>query len=243
MRPTPQPRCLSATNICRVSFCGFDINLPLTGLRLHAFDGMNSGIQFRRIDNCGVGDQTVIDMGFLDAVDVWSNVGSGFSVCFPQPGHIVFLDAATSPRALTEVENVIDDGYACAAMDRAGAMVLVSASAGAAAQPSTAAAKATYSRRPGTDDSIRDAVALEGCAATPTVNLRLRAAPWGKILDVVPSGAVVTVHARTKSWYFVADPGNQGWIAAWLARSNGDCPWIGGLSDIATRRYRLASNS
>ena len=36
--------------------CPSDVNLPLDGLRLHAFDGMNSGIQFRRLDNCGIGD-------------------------------------------------------------------------------------------------------------------------------------------------------------------------------------------
>ena len=189
--------------------CGIGIDLPLTGLRLHAFDGMGSGIQFRRLDNCGVGDQTVIDMGFLDAVDIWGNIGRGYSVCFPRIGRIVFLDAATSPRTLMDVENVIDNGYTCAAMNRAGTMVLVNAPAGTVAQTSTSTTQTT--RRPGTDDSINDAIDLEDCAVTTLVNLRMRAGPWGKIVDVIPADSDVPAKARTKSWFNVTYLEQEGW--------------------------------
>ena len=107
--------------------CGFTANLPLEGLRLHAFDGMNSGIQFRRLDNCGVGDPAVFEMGFLDAVDIWSNVGSGYSVCFPRKGRIVFLDAAASPRTLAYPSFHHEESWTCATMSIAGTMVLVEA--------------------------------------------------------------------------------------------------------------------
>ena len=201
--------------------CGLGIRLPLTGLQLHAFDGMGSGIEFNRLDNCGVGDPSVIDMGFLDAVDIWSNIGSGYEVCFPQPGRIVFLDAATAPRSLIFPDYNHDDGWTCASMGIAGTMVLVNAPAGTVAQTSTAAP----ARRPGTDDSIDDAIALEDCTVTPRVNLRLREAPWGTILDVIPRDTEVSAKARTESWFNVTYDEINGWSAAWLADSDGDCDW------------------
>ena len=197
--------------------------LPLAGLRLHAFDGMHSGIQFNRLSNYGVGDPAVIEMGFLDAVDVWGNIGRGYSVCFPQAGRIVFLDAATSPRTLMEVDNVIDDGYTCAAMNRAGTMVLVNAPAGTVAQTSTSTTQTT--RRPGTDDSIDDAIKLDNCTVTPRVNLRLRSAPWGRILDVIPRGTEVPAKARTKSWFQITYDETEGWSAAWLTDIESECGW------------------
>ena len=201
--------------------CGFGIKLPLDGLRLHAFDGMGSGIEFNRLDNCGVGDPAVIDMGFLDAVDIWSNIGSGYEVCFPQPGRIVFLDAATAPRSLIFPDYNHDDGWTCASMGIAGTMVLVNAPAGTVAQTSTAAP----ARRPGTDDSIDDAIELEDCTVTPRVNLRLREAPWGTILDVIPRDIEVPAMARTENWFNVTYDEIDGWSAAWLADSDGDCDW------------------
>lgn len=193
--------------------------LPLTGLRLDAFDGMGSGIEFKRIDHYGVGVAEVINMGFLDAVDVWSHVGRGFSVCFPQAGHIVFLDATTAPRTLMDVENVLVDGFTCAAMDRAGTMVLVQQGAPATAPP------ATPTRRPGTNDSVDDAIALEDCTITTLVNLRIREAPWGKFLAVIPANTEVPATARTKSWFNVAYEEWEGWSAAWLVHSDGGCEW------------------
>ena len=205
--------------------CGLGIRLPLTGLRLDAFDGMSSGIQFNRIEHCGVGDPAVIDMGFLDAVDIWSNIGSGYSVCFPQPGRIVFLDAATSPRTLIFPDYNHDDGWTCASLNIAGTMVLVEAADGTGAETSTAPI-----RRPGTDDSVDDAIVLENCLVTPRLNLRLRAAPWAKILDVIPRDTEVPAMARTMSWFHVTYDEINGWSAAWLADSDGDCDWTGGLS-------------
>ena len=181
-------------------------NLPLTGLKLRAFDGMNSGIQFRRLDAWGIGMQEVLDMGFLDAVDVWSNVGSGFEVCFPQIGRIVFLDAATSPRSVVHVQAEVRDQYTCASMDRAGTMVLVEAE-----QPAALPTIRTF-----TEDDIDSAVQLADCAITPTVNLWLRETPWGEILNIIPKGTTVVAQARTNSWINVKYLKYEGWNAAWL---------------------------
>lgn len=197
--------------------------LPLTGLRITAFDGMDSGIQFRRLTNYGVGDPAVFEMGYLDAVDIWSNVGSGYEVCFPQVGRIVFLDAATAPRTLLYPDYRFDDGWACATMDRAGTMVLVEAPPETKTETQTTTATAT--RRAGTDDSVADAIALNGCWVTPRVNLRLRRAPWGGILHVIPRGTEVAAAARTPSWFNLSYGGAVGWSAAWLVDSEGECDY------------------
>ena len=179
---------------------------------------MNSGIQFRRLDNCGIGDPAVFEMGFLDAVDIWSNVGSGYSVCFPRKGRIVFLDAAASPRTLAYPSFHHEESWTCSTMSIAGTMVLVEAADAPATQVQP-------TRRPGTDDSIDDAIDLESCSITTLVNLRLRDAPWGKIADVIPADSEVPALARTRSWFKVTFEETEGWSAAWLTKTDGECNW------------------
>ena len=99
--------------------------MEITALHLSAANGLDSGIQFQRVDGRGVGIKSVNDQGLLDAVDVWGNIGEGYEVYFPQLGRVIFLDAATAPRTVTEVPYEIRDGYTCAALDRAGTIVLV----------------------------------------------------------------------------------------------------------------------
>ena len=198
-------------------------NFPLTGLKLRAFDGANTGIQFRRLTQYYIGIQSVLDMGVLDAVDVWSNIGSGYEVCFPGPGRVVFLDAATSPRTEENMSHYFDDAYTCATSDRAGTMVLVELEAGTTGQPTSTSHPTP--RRPGTNDSIDSAIELEDCEITPRFNLRLRETPWGRILDVIPLGETVDANARTKSWFKVTYLEQEGWSAAWLADSEGECDW------------------
>lgn len=198
-------------------------NLPLSGLKLRAFDGLNSGIQFRRLDAWGIGVQEVLDMGFLDAVDVWSNVGRGFEACFPLVERIVFLDAATSPRSVVHVRHQIRDQYTCAAMDRAGTMVLVEAEQG-----DEPPADRSY-----TEDDVSTAIYLKDCMITPIVDLRLRGAPWGDILDIIPKGTTVVAKARTKSWVNVKYMDYDGWNAAWQTKTKGNCAW----SNISERKF------
>ena len=190
----------------------------LDGLQLDAADGMNSGIQFKRLDNYGVGDPKVFEMGFLDAVDIWSHIGGGYEVCFPQAGRIVFLDAATSPRTLLHIDYFHRDGFTCATMDRAGTMALVKAPA----QTESQSSMPTQRRY---NDPVSSAIALEACSVTPRFNLRLRAAPWDRILDTVPAGEGVAAKARTQSWFRVSYGGQEGWLAAWLANSADGCGW------------------
>ena len=195
---------------------GRGLDFSLDGFRLDAFDGMDSGIVFQRRGPGAIGIQKVIDLGFLDAVDVWSKIGSGFSVCFPQTGRVVFLEAATSPRTLHYPEYHHEDGFTCASMTTAGTMVLVD-------EPEDTTVPTTATRRPDTEDDIADAIDLEDCTVTTPVNLNLRQGPWGQILDTMPADTEVTVTARTDSWFKVTYGEVEGWSAAWLVTTTGDC--------------------
>ena len=187
---------------------------------------MGSGIQFRRLDSCGVGDPAAFEMGFLDAVDIWGNVGSGYEVCFPQIRRIVFLDAATAPRTLIFPDYSLDNGWTCASLHIAGTMVLVLAQE-EESEPQTS----TTTISPGTNDPVSSAIELENCAVTPLVNLNLRAAPWSRILDTIPRGTQVPAKARTQSWFRVTYADRDGWSAAWLTNTDGDCDWTGAADE------------
>ena len=81
--------------------------------------------------------------------------------------------------------------------------------------------------RPGAGDSVATALDLENCQVTARADLRLRDAPWGEILGVIPGGTEAPANARTPSWFSVTYQGQQGWSAAWLADGEGDCDWTG----------------
>ena len=188
--------------------------LPPTGARLNqtdlvlsAVDGFWSGIEFQRVDASGVGIQWVLDLGFLDAVDVWSNIGSGYEVCFPQIGRIVFLDAATSPRTVViKVDYEHRDGYTCAKLQRAGTLVLVQAS--------------DDDLPPGLSDGV---VALADCQVTTLFNINLRDAPSGQWIGVVPQATNVTATARTSTWFYTRYRGAFGWLSAAFVQTRGNC--------------------
>ncbi len=137
------------------------VTLNQTDLKLSAVDGLYSGIQFQRVDRAGMGIQSILDLGFLDAVDVWSNIGGGYEVCFPQKGRIVFKDTGVTPHVVSmDVEYEYRDAYTCALLNRAGQMVLVKGSS--QAQSSTAQAQEFIDS---TRDPVSAAIALENCSA------------------------------------------------------------------------------
>ena len=209
--------------------------LALGSVMVNAELGLNSGIQFQRMDHYGVGIQSVVEMGVLDVVDVWGHANQYFEVCFPLAGKVVFLDAATSPRTVVTVTNFKRDGYSCASMNRAGTMVLVEPSVQSSATDQAIAQSFIDS----TTDPVSSAISLASCQITPQHHLNLRDEPWGQVLTVVPKHTTVNGTARTQSWFKVtftaeylesSDIDDQaesieGWIAAWLSESEGDCGW------------------
>lgn len=77
--------------------------------------------------------------------------------------------------------------------------------------------------RLGAGDSVAWAIELESCQITSQTDLRLRDAPWGKVLGAISTGTQVLAKARTESWINVTNLGQEGWSAAWLVDTEGDC--------------------
>jgi len=201
-----------------------------TNLKMTATYGLSSGIQCRRIGAAGIYDAAIANQGVKDAVDIFGYAEQGYQLCFPQSGRIIFHDAATAPRAVVQAEFSYSGGFTCAALDRAGTVVLVEAPPALVSTGATAVIarpETTQWIKPGTDDAPGSAIPLRRCMVTPAATLRLRTAPWGRSLGLVWEGNTASANARTRSWYRVRHEGRDGWIAAWLTASEGGCSGAG----------------
>ncbi len=196
-----------------------------TDLKLSAVSGLTSGIQFQRVGPSGVGIPAVLALGYLDAIDVWANIGGGYSVCFPQLGRVIFLDTAYTPRLVSEIDAYRDaEGYTCADMDRAGILVLVR-DASLDESGDFAAEETADTPTPGLrpDDSLE--IALVNCEITTVHVMRHRKLPAGVITGLVPAQTTLSASARTADWIRAAYEDRDGWIAAWLLTLEGDCDY------------------
>ncbi len=112
--PTPRPLAVTCPALSQA-----------TGIAVSATYGLTSGIQCQRLNGAGIGVQSIIDAGFIDAVDIWGYVVQGVEVCFPQAGRILFLDARTIPRAIVPLESNVVNGMTCASISSPGSLVLM----------------------------------------------------------------------------------------------------------------------
>ena len=119
--PTPAP-----TSTPRPQIAATHVALQAaTGATFGATFGLDSGVHFRQLDGAGIGVQSIIDAGYLEAFDVWGYVEQGVEVCFPQVGRVVFLDANTSPRAIVPLTSTVANGQTCVSIDSPGSLVLL----------------------------------------------------------------------------------------------------------------------
>ena len=112
---TPRPQ-IAATHVALQA---------ATGATFGATFGLDSGVHFRQLDGAGIGVQSIIDAGYLEAFDVWGYVEQGVEVCFPQVGRVVFLDANTSPRAIVPLTSTVANGKTCVSINSPGSLVLL----------------------------------------------------------------------------------------------------------------------
>ena len=112
---TPRPQ-IAATHVALQA---------ATGATFGTTYGLDSGVHFRQLDGAGIGIQSIIDAGYLEAFDVWGYVEQGVEVCFPQIGRVVFLDANTSPRAIVPLASTIVNGQTCVSINSPGSLVLL----------------------------------------------------------------------------------------------------------------------
>ena len=96
-----------------------------TGMTFTPTYGLDSGVHFRQLDGAGIGVQSIIDAGYLAALDVYGYVEQGVEVCFPQAGRLLFLDARTMPRTIVPLESTLVNGMTCASISSPGSLVLM----------------------------------------------------------------------------------------------------------------------
>ena len=96
-----------------------------TGITVGATFGIGSGVQCQRLDGGGIGIQSIIDAGFIDAIDIWGYVDQGIEVCFPQAGRLIFLDASAMPRTAAPLASRSVNGMTCALIFTPGSIVLL----------------------------------------------------------------------------------------------------------------------
>lgn len=195
----------------------------LTDATVSAAQGLESGVECRDIDAGAVGNQTVYDAGFIDAVDVWADVGAGVEICFPWVGAMMFLDAATSPRALSTLDSYASGGRTCAFLNRPGTAVLV------AGQPTTTAPAAVAAEpAPAPEPEPPPAVSepsVDGCPIRTTGHINFRAKPSldAERLGYVLRGTTVGSISRIWGWYQIRFQGRTGWIGGKYVDNIGNC--------------------
>ncbi len=200
--------------------------------------GSHSGVQCTDVGAAGVGIQSIVDMGIIDAVDVWAYVEQGVEICFGREGRIIFLDAATSPRSQAQVDSYRLGHQTCAYLQRAGTVVLVQGQTledrtpGTTTTPETTTpTTTTTTTTPTTTTTVTTTTTtvtqpvVDGCPITTTGHLKLRATPSleAEVLGYVLRGTTLGYIERTTFWFRVNHYGQTGWIGWKYVAVIGDC--------------------
>ena len=176
-----------------------------------------SAAECQKVDAAGIGNQSLVDGGFIDAVDIWSYLGPGVEICFPHVGSLVFLDAAFAPRALSTLQSYSSNGMSCAFVDRPGTVVLMPGQPSGAAPPAADETSAPA-------EAVSDP-AVEGCPIRTTGHINFRAAPSldAERLGIVLRGSTVGAVSRIWGWYQINFRGRTGWIGGKYVDNVGNC--------------------
>ena len=185
--------------------------LQAAGYNISAAHGLTSGVQFKKVEGAEIGVDWVLDLGVVDAIDVWGYAEQGVTVCFPQAeaiGGLLFLDASASPRTVTTLESFMRDGQVCATIYGEGTIVAVG---GGAATPVP-------------ESAVANTTTLTNCMVKTLYELNFRETPGGALIGTgIPYNATLTALERTADWFKVDYHGVQGWISAQYVEKIGDC--------------------
>lgn len=165
--------------------------------------GFGAYTQCQHVPMAGIGRMDLIDLGVGGAADIWHILPSSVDVCFRQPGYLVFLDAAYSPRKLMPLLSFELDGMTCGRIDRAGTIVLLHA-------------PYVFESPPGSP--------LTGCLIKLTETLFLRAGPAGEIIGLVWTNSEVPAFEINGDWYKIEFEGRTGYVSRYFRHVlNGAC--------------------
>lgn len=182
--------------------------------------GLQSGVQCKRVDAAGIGNQSVLDAGYIDAFDIYGYVEQGVELCFPRLGSIVFLDAATAPRSRAPVEHFARDGRTCASLNRPGTVILVQGQPPvlepAVVEQAPAAEPAVVEQAPAGETHTTVAPQAGQCLVTTIANLKLRSIPFvdDNVIGYVSRGETLNRISGNQYWHYVQHYNQMGWISA-----------------------------
>ncbi len=173
-----------------------------------AMFGYLSGTACKVLDASGVGNQTVIDYGFIRAVDVFGDLSSPVTACFGQnTGIIILLDAANSPRNIVPLPPRLEYGMICADVDRAGTVLLM---------PDEFA-----------NSGLAPALSLDlsGCTVTTTaiLNLRSEANSGSSVVANVLNNVQLSADKKENNYYRVSYYELVGWLSSDYLEKSGNC--------------------
>lgn len=160
------------------------------------------------VDAAGVGNKTVIDWGFIQAVDIFGDLSAPVKACFQHgPGFIILLDAANSPRNIVPLNARLEGDMLCADITRAGTVVLMPLNF----------VNSGHVPNPSWD--------LRGCAVTTTaiLNLRSESNSASAILGNVLNDVQLTADRKENNYYRVNYYQIVGWLSADYLIASGNC--------------------
>jgi hypothetical protein len=174
-----------------------------------------------------LGSQAVIDLGVVQAVDVYGLTNSGIAVpnftsavnlCLQGSGTLIYMDALQTPRVPTQMTSSFDGSYTCALVSHAGTVALVSGAVSAPAQSTPAPGETPGTPVPGV---ITEFTSL--CTGQTTAIVRLREEPStdSKMIARLPYQTTWRVTAKTEGWYRIVYLDGQAWVSARYFRA--DC--------------------
>ncbi len=189
--------------------------LPSATAVVTARYGLASGVQCQLVDGPGIGVQSVVDAGFITAINLWAYVEQGVEICFPHIGSITFVDTTTSPRAVSTIDSYLRGNSTCTYVTRPGTVVLVPGQPTGGTPPDLSVPTAS-------EPTTGTGSIPGGCPIHTTGHLFLRASPslQGMVLDAVPRGSNLVSPSRTTYWYQVTYNGRTGWIGHKYVRAN-----------------------
>ncbi|MCY3583108.1 MAG: hypothetical protein OXH44_11100 [Chloroflexi bacterium] len=157
---------------------------------------VSGGVNYQPVTDSGIGNAAVLAQGVVSATDVWGVVPSGTRVCFIERSGsaVMFLNAAYSPRLLSQLPHFVDGGNICVDLPGAGTVVLVGGAA-----PADPPAPAPDFSQP-------------LCQIKLSETLYLRDAPGGRSFALVWQYSEVPVYVIDGDWYLVEFRGRSGYI-------------------------------
>ncbi len=179
-------------------------------------------IKSNEVDASGVGIAHIVEMGFLTALDVWSEVGWGVTACHTDysNGIFIFLDAAGMPReAVTWPTAPHIDGMTCTYIETPGTIVLLRADPWQ--EPPTPT--------PDPDAPVFGPLPLDDCQLITRDMVNLRAEEWGDVLNIIPYETELTAIESSEEFFKVTFEEQEGWVHRdWVTITAGDCGQGGG---------------